>query len=354
MGTLLILAISVMGVAAVMVWGAPTVQKIQDRNALVAMVQEFEDLRHNSLRLTVADSSYFPTVVLPDGTIEIVAGSRIMVTANVTEGNGEACPFHVHGWSDAATPNTVEYDAPGPCGNNPGGGAGEFDFEVWTVSGASVTRVNHSTNVTAGNGKSYTNTSLDFTQGDWLFQITNVATDGTTMVFAEAWLFSTDQIRWNLQSGERDMKVITEGGMIFSYLDGTYFLERWASIQEAAFETNDTVIRLPAYKGSGTTGASGQGGYSVFLGLEGNHLRNSTTAVDGVRYDFQGDLAESWCNSLVDRNQVLDENRYVEDASYSCASGDADGVRSVLYRRPTGDDFPFEFVHAIVNTNIAV
>lgn len=359
-GTILILLISVLGISAVMAWGAPTVQKIQDRNALVAMSQEFEDVRHNTLRLTVADSSYFPTVVVSEGDLGYREGTRIMVTVAIEDPDesDQVCDFAVYGFTEAGA-DSVSYDA--DCDKN--GGDPDFNFEAWRVNGASVTRVMNDEAESAGTGKtSSTNSSLDFSQGDWMFQITNATGSGTERSYAEAWLISTEQIRWDLTSSQREMAVITEGGMIFSLLDDTYFLERFASIQEDAFGNDDTVARIPVYSSSGITTASGRGGYSVFLGLEGNHLRNSTDAVAQVRYTFAGELAESWCNSFIDRNLDLDENRYTEVAVHdghalgatTCATGDAAGLRAVKYSSPSGDTFPYEFIHAIVSTTISV
>lgn len=361
-GTILILLISVLGVGAIMAWGGPTVQKIQDRNALTAMVQEFEDIRTKSVGLTVAENAALPTIVLTNGDLSIQNGSRIMVTINVTDGT-QGCNFHVYGWNDA-TPATISYDAPGPsssaCGKDPDGAGNnykDFDFEVWQVTGASVTRVVHNQNITAGTGITCGSncSALDFSQGDWLFQITNVHGDSRTFVYAEAWLFTTEQIRWSLQTSQKDMAVMTEGGAIFSYLDGTYFLERFPRIQEDAFGNDDTVARLFSYKPSANlASASGHGQYSIALSLEGNHLRNSTTAAGQVRFDFAGELAEAWCNSLINRNADINENRYSEDPSFTCASGNIESIRSVTYRPPGTATFPFEFIHAIIKSTLAV
>jgi FlaG/FlaF family flagellin (archaellin) len=54
-GSVLILVITVLGIAGVLYWGAPMIERIQVQNAQAAMVGEFEDLRDSSRELSVPD-----------------------------------------------------------------------------------------------------------------------------------------------------------------------------------------------------------------------------------------------------------------------------------------------------------
>src|SRR5688500_1999559 len=96
-GAILILVISVLGIAGVLFWGAPLIERIQVQNAQVSMVGEFEDLRDSSRELSVPDHSRFPTVVLGRGELALERGSRIMVTLSYDS----ACDFHVTGWANS-------------------------------------------------------------------------------------------------------------------------------------------------------------------------------------------------------------------------------------------------------------
>src|SRR5688572_28001382 len=81
-GAILILAITILGIAGVLYWGAPMIDRIQSRNSQVAVVGEFQDLRDASSILSVPDHSRFPTIVIPRGELSLEEGTRIMVTSN--------------------------------------------------------------------------------------------------------------------------------------------------------------------------------------------------------------------------------------------------------------------------------
>ncbi len=66
-GSILILGISVLGIAAIMAWGAPALQILEEQNAQYAMLGEFEEVRQNSLALTITDGSRLPRVNLGSG-----------------------------------------------------------------------------------------------------------------------------------------------------------------------------------------------------------------------------------------------------------------------------------------------
>src|SRR5687768_5034094 len=100
-GAILILAITILGIAGVLYWGAPMIDRIQAQNAQVAVVGEFQDLRDASSVLSVPDHSRFPTIVIPRGDLGLEKGTRIMVTSDRDTGN-MGCDFRITHWADTA------------------------------------------------------------------------------------------------------------------------------------------------------------------------------------------------------------------------------------------------------------
>ncbi|HEX2065751.1 MAG TPA: hypothetical protein VHI93_02965, partial [Candidatus Thermoplasmatota archaeon] len=181
-GTILVLAISVLGVAGILAWGAPTISRIQGRNALVAMEGEFEGLRDATQALSVPDHSRFPTVAMPGGTLSIQGGTRFLVTVDQDNGNFcgpggtgscAGCDFRVKDWTDggadkgkvtvAATGcRTVDASCP-PA-------AGHACLEVFSVGG--TTLVKQASTYAAPTA---TVAGADFSKGDWMFRLSDGA-----------------------------------------------------------------------------------------------------------------------------------------------------------------------------------
>ena len=72
-----------------------------------------------------------------------------------------------------------------------------------------------------------------------------------------------------------------------------------------------------------------------------------------IRFDASGDYAESWCNLLLQRNQ-LGASTYLAADNPTCdADTAADGVLSVTYV-PTTLPFPAEVLHAEIRVTLNV
>jgi hypothetical protein len=319
-GAVLILGISVLGIAGVLFWGAPTIERIQAGNAQTAIVGEFEDLRDSSRELSVPDHSRFPTVVLPRGELGIGQGSHIMVTSNH---DVAGCEFHITGWvTGTATAHTD-------------GCTAGTTTSVYRVSGQSQVL------------ESFTE---DFLSGDWLFRLT---TAGGTVV-AEAWLIDGDRIEWNLGSEAGERSVYLDSGAIFSDTAGTLFLEKSPAIGDVAFGSDYYGLWLRSLTAGSFAGVEGSGSYQVYLSLIGNYLRTDQPSVYSVRYDIAGDLAEAWCNAFLMRNADLPAlASYDEVSGFECDDSDEDAVRAVLYTNG-GSTFTFRFLHARIYASLAI
>lgn len=335
-GTLLILAITIVGMVGIMAWGAPTIEAIQAQNAQTAIVGEFEDLRANAIELSIPDASRIPTIVLPRGQLSIEQGTRFMVTANHASA---ACDFHVTDWADTAQPTKVTI-ALGGCNS------GSFDtLEILEVAGSNTVSEYEAA---AASGE-VTVAGVDFTQGNWLFQVT----DGETspQIGAQAWLFDTQRISWDLPTSLGGVAADFEYGAVFSRDGESVFLEKGPSLRESDVGSGVYTLRVRTLDdGGGSSAIAGSGSYQVFLGLVGNYARIGTDSPESysVRYDFQGDLAESWCGSLLLRNAGLADDgvAYAEDPGLPCQASSITAVRSVTFEPNVAGSFPVEVIHA--------
>lgn len=357
-GSILILAITILGIAGILLWGAPTLQSIQDQNAQAGMVGEFQEMRRDSLVLSITDSSRVPRVNLETGTFGLQEGTRIMVSSMHDPGFGD-CGFHVTGWQ-AAPVRQFSVDMT-DCRTFDTSGcpvaAGEVCLRVFDVSGGNTFEkdITYDTSSTAPiHTFTLDDADADLTEGDWRFMIS----DGSANTDADAWLLSTQALHWQLDS-QRELAVRLEGGAIFSQQGETVFLQENPPISEEAFgNAGDFVLRLPTYTTNSQTTLSGRGSPSVFLSLVGQNLRISTDEAYMVRFDFHGTFAEGWCNGLLFRNAQLAEGEYQDEdgATNICTTPD-DDVWSLRYTRDAGagtapDPFAFEFIHARITTSL--
>ena len=348
-GTLLVLAITVVGMAGIMLWGAPTIEAVQAQNAQVAIIGEFEELRASSIELSIPDASRIPTVNVPRGELSIEQGTRMMVIAD-RDVDFPTCDLQVTGWTGTSPDTQVTVSASNcrAVGTTCAVPATQACIEVLEVVGSNTVR----RAVTSYAGGTLTVASADFSQGDWLIRLT----DGDTLnpdVHAEAWLFDSDAVTWRLATSNGGVAAYYDLGAVFSANAGANFVEKGPSLQEDEFASGVFALRLRTMSDtSSISGISGRGSHEIFLGLVGNHARIDADDVHRIRFTIAGDLAESWCNLLVQRNE-LGASTYTEDATLPCDQATASALRSVTYV-PATVPFPAEVLHAEIRVTLAV
>ncbi len=338
-GSILVLAISVLGIAAIMSWGAPTIQSVQDRNGQLAMVGELDGVRLDALALSVPDAARTPTVVIPSGELSVTTGTRFLIAIDQDASN-TACDFHVTGWETSGT-DSVAITAAGcrtPTLSCDSLLASEACLEIHAVSGGNTVRKT----VTAG-GLGYQVSGADFSTGAWMFRLTDNATTNPA-VYAQAWLLSSAMHQWFLESPVEERAVYQDGTAVFSRTGETYYLESDPPIQEDAFGSGDYVLWLRTFSAINEN-AHQAGSANVFLGLVGNYARVDTSAYQ-LRYDFSGTLSEAWCNALSLRNNDISAGAYTVQTA--CTSA----VPSLTYQATGGAVFTFEFLHANIRTQL--
>ena len=348
-GAILILAITILGIAGVLYWGAPMIDRIQAQNAQVAVVGEFNDLRDASTVLSVPDHSRFPTIVIPRGDLDLEQGTRIMVTSDRDTGN-MACDFHVTDWADTATATR------GTVSVSTSGCQAGATLQVHQVSGGTLVSVYAG----AASASITPSPAVDFSTGDWLFRLvdSNCPDSGTC---AEAWLHSGDKVSWRFSASSGIREVAFENGAIFSETDGSLFLEREAIVGDSVFGSTYYGFWLRSLAASTYSGISGAGSHQVYLSLLGNYDRVESASTTRLRFDLSGDLSEGWCNSLVLRSASLTGASY-DDSVADCGFTPGTTERSVCYARLASDPctgtpttaFTFRFLHARIYTSIAL
>lgn len=344
-GTILVLGITVVGIAAIMLWGAPAIQRIQAQNAQLAMIGEFEDLRASAQELSVPDHSRFPTITMPSGALSLQPGTRFLVTAN--QDSLDTCDFRVTDWSDASPDSDVTVDTPGACSVT----VNQSNLVVCEIFGSNpVERT-----VNAPTGSSYpvagpAGVTIDFTEGEWAFFLGADSCSDTEDAVAQAWLISTDQVAWDAQGGG-DRAAYFDGGAVFSETDGTFFVEKGAAIADGSLGPDYVGFWLRSLNaGDDYRAISGQGSHEMYFALTSNNLRIDEDGVNIVRYDFEGELAEAWCNALLGRNDDIAAPATYTDLD--CSDGDDDGITAVSYS--TGTPFEFRFLEAIIHASLAL
>ncbi len=357
-GTLLVLAITVVGMAGIMLWGAPTIEAVQAQNAQVGVVGEFEELRASSIDLSIPDASRIPTVNVARGSLGIEAGTRMMVAADHDASN-TGCDFHVTGWNGASPDTTVTVATTG-CRTVVASGctAVQACLEVLEVVGSNTVK----RTITTFAGGVATVAGVDFSRGDWLFRLSDgSAVPAESAIYAQAWLVENDAITWRLSTTNGGVAAAFDLGAVFSSIGDADFVEKGPSLQESEFASGVFAFRLRTLDDTGSVAAvSGRGSHEVFLGLVGNHARIDRTDVNKLRLDMAGLMSESWCNLFVQRNQVLGTTSYAEDATLPCTQSSASAMRSVTYvRRDPATSavmtpFEVEVLHADIRVTLSV
>lgn len=348
-GTVLVLAITVLGVAGIMAWGAPTIDRMQAQNSQVAMTSAMEEMRAGVRELSVPDHSRFPTIAVPAGSISLEQGSRFLVTVgHDPDPLYKACDLVITKWADTTDSDSFEYSATN-C--RPGA-----VFQVHRVSGRNTEELAYTET-----GPEVTVLDADFSQGDWLFMLT----DGQPLptIYAQGWLLSTDRFAWYLQSTTTQVGAYMDGGAVFSSQDESVFLEKPAALHDSAFGSDYYGLWLRTLSASSYSSITGRGSYSAYVSLMGNHVRADPEDAYRLRYSIHGDLAEAWCQSLLLRNEIL--SAQTPPSTYSvdpagpdlaapCTPGDPDGVRSILYTKDDATAFRFRFIHASIYASLTV
>lgn len=353
-GTVIVLAITVMGIGTALYLGTPVLVGLRERAALENVVGQFEEVRAAANDMYVPDESRYPTISIPAGELVLGAGSHVLVTVN-HDSSYTGCDLRVSDWSDwdnqiavtATGCRTPETNA-ATCSGTTALAASAACLEVARVTGSTVTLENWTSA-----GPPYTLAAAIDPGSDYVFRLTNnlATTDAAFAVHAEAWLFHMDRLSWRTGG----VAAAYEGGGIFAQEGEGYFLASSPLVSEDP-PGGHYFLRMPTLQGSDYSALSGSGSHSVGLVLTSGHLRVDLVPATLLRLDFHGDLAEPWCNAFLLRDVLasLDGDYYTEDAAeptHSCSgTADPDGIRSLKYDEPS--TFRFTLTQTIIHGSL--
>ena len=336
-GTVLVLALTVTGILAALVFGTPLVQRLQDRAALNSVAGQMQSILHDSSGLATVNASRSSGLALPGGTLTLGPGTHVAVTVDY----GSLCDFRVSNWTDwdTAVANTsLSYTAVGCSATT---------FQVYNVTGATQTLQACSCaspgylNLSAG--AAY-NRSTDYL----------VRANASGIIQAEAWILHMDRLSWRRDTATQ-VEADLEGGALFGRQEGRTYRVAGPRADEGNAGTSLS-LSFQTFQDSRSAAVADHLEHSLYQALASRNLRVDSGVVYKVRLEFHGDLAESWCNAFLQRNAALDitNPRYVQDASKKCSptTPPTDGVRGLTFALPSATAFPFRLAQPVYHAAI--
>lgn len=277
-GTVLVVAITIIGIAGVLAFGVPAVTRLNDQAALQSMTGQFVDVRAATLSLSLEGSSTVPAVRLSTGSLGLESADRLLVVVKYDV----ACTLDLLDWTVANT----QVNAAGSCAAVPCTGVLPC-FRLFEVHGPSLREVPVLAPVIPG--------GLPATS-DWLVR----ALDGAGNTQADAWVLSSERLAWRHSSSQSDMAAVLEWGAAFVRDRGDYRLKSPVIREDST--TGALAMRLVGFDGSAAL--SGAGDYGLVATLSSSVVRSTGTA-SSVHLEFAGEFAGTWCDTILAR-QTLD------------------------------------------------
>lgn len=393
-GTVIVLAITIAGIATALFMGAPVLVRMQERAALENMVGQLEEVRAAGNDMFLPDEARYPTISIPSGRLVLEPGTHAMVTVDFDDNRFEdpdtttydACDFRIHGWEDFDSAVTVS--ATGCVG-----GAGsrqlvnacpppddDLCVAAARVAGGTETALTDSdadaTDLVLDDGNAANGADLR-ADSDYVFRLK----DGAGNVYAEAWLLHMQRLKWSTGGVHAGY----EGGAVIAQEGDAFFLSASPAVSEDPLG-GPFFLRFTTMQGGSEGQLTGSTSHSVGLVLEGGHVRTDYVSTRLVRLDFHGEFAEAWCNAFFLRDVFasLDADYYRDvanawatdgpdgdaapdggdsDPGHACSpdSPDADGIRSVKYVEDdptTGpldpQPFPFTLSQTIIHASLVI
>lgn len=338
MGAILTLFIVILGMGAIMLWGAPAIQGLQEhaqfQSTLTQMVQINGEIRH----LRDPQSARVGTLAVNAGTLSVTPGSRWMVAAYA---DSAFVSMNVSKWeSDASTVLQIS-----------GLPAGDVNLTVDRADGGTFT-----TMAQCDGGACNTNVSLAtyFIPAN----VTRVQVRQNALIKAEAWIFEAGRVSYAMGPRDDSNRVHLEMGGVFVQQRTFIYLEENPTLKDPAWALvpKDTAYFFRALQVTGNASTAGQGRFPLTITLQDNYgytrgrpLFDNASAVrvqvdDSAHtaLDQPGLLEEAFCNYFSQRGNVTRQGT-------ACSGGNV----NLLYNPDdvgytNGGRFTFEFNQAVV------
>ena len=334
-------------------WGAPAIQQVQDAGAQQAILGDIAGVRQAAFGLSVSDAAADASVQMPDGTFRLAEGTSMLVVADRDEPSDD-CRFTLSGWAETDD-DAFTLETTGVCANVVGRGSLVDCSGVGTTHCLRVFRLDGSVptyvdvTLLAGEASRQDGQPWD-ADADYLIQLDTGGSTfdaATDVILAQAWIIHMDRLEWE-QNRAGSYRVLYEGGAVFSTNRGTTFQEADPAISEGRFGNDDYILRLVDLESSDGDAFSGRTSFTVGLAYQNQYGRVAAD-VEALRFEWVGQDADAWCNSMLLRNVFhLEDERYAEDPTDGCDAFEA----SIDY--DAGAPFFFEFLHAKIRTELRI
>lgn len=288
-GSILVLAIMVMAMAGVMLWGVPAIQGLQEeaefRSALTQLVQINSDLR----TLRDPENTRVATLAVSRGSVAMETGSRWLVTVHA---DATYSGLNITGWeSDTASSLTVT------------GVPQSSSVRVEEALGGTFTTI-------TSNAACLTTCVLSLGSYRLLDATTRIQFKVGSTLKAETWAFDAGRLSYQESADSTFNRAHIEMGGVFTQEGSAVFMDQDPTWKEPVYsvtpQDNSYLVRV--FQMDGDTSVSGKGRHTIYASLIDNYGVSRGRPLVDVAYSVRlqvddgkaaattGILEEGYCN----------------------------------------------------------
>ncbi len=342
-GMILVLAISVVGIGAILVWGLPTIDAMKERVEYKSVQNQFHEL-DSSVRELVAGTAgktakrWQPT--MSRGAINVEANSERWL---VTIDKGTSYDFTYLDFEDNDNSLTIaNHDAAAKSVIVRAGtidGSAELAVNASAVSGTPA-QMTTAVSIPAGGSKAFyfykTNGQPRTLSGtSFHFEILI----GTTVV-SEAWLTDVGTIHYSLDSARDDMHVYSSNGAIIMGQGTGIYVENQPPIPPPRTSAGSHRFFMRMVQFNGTGSFSGEGRFDVLLSLYATATLADESGVTSAKVYVTGNLTNAWHTFFLDTTRGYSFTKVTESLGSEVY---------LKYDYPTG--MAFTLVNSVITAN---
>lgn len=338
-GTILVLAISTVGIFAVMYWGVPAMTEVQDRTSFEAVLEQYrivDSTVENVVRGGAPDKASTVQLSVPGGSLEWNEGTRFLVELYFDQTADPLADFVLTGWADRD--ETVNVRNVGEDLEN-----ASLVFTNWRGVQSDVRTID--VGLWDGDDDGDGGVDFQFAVPSPLHEhVVSLRIDDEGVKLYEAWVLDIGQLKWEFGTSLNVLEMVAENAATLTNQSGTFWLhdrplihsEPYADDTEYHERVTVYLAQLVRNPKLGSPNVEGAGAYRVLFALEDNFLRNANVNVDRFDIRVHGPWREAWL-------------AYFEDAMNITRNALGDGVS---YDPPDDRPVRFALFHSRIWTTI--
>lgn len=352
---ILVLGISIAGMAAVLSWGLPAIEEMRSNVELRTSLKQFQALDAEVKALAAGQASKTTPKWQPSlqaGYVQIMSDvDRWVITTDILAGynmtlfgldntTSNSFVLHNHGSAAIAKLNVTATKLVG---------SEETALAVSTSSGSSTQMDPNTASLAAG---------AEVTLYVWdpsgpavlfdgvVLRFTITEENGGTSTKSKAWMIDTGSVEYTSETGYATKQVIENNGMIIVgdptdlYSATEPLIPEPRTFTNGATTTRSLFVRIVQMNGTGSF--SGEQIVDVLLNLYGTFTLADESDVEGVRITVYGDRQEAWYRYFTDPYTDYRFNKVTDTG--------ASGTRSLtsLYHNEATVPFQFKMLHSVI------